>query len=83
MFSVLPFTRCIQGTEYKKKAPVPNGTRAFSGQKTAHRQFLFCFLNTVTLIEALDTTGCINQLLFARKERVACRTNFNMNILYG
>ena len=41
------------------------------------------FLNIVLLAEALNTAGGIYQLLLARKEGVAGRTNFNLNILNG
>jgi len=41
------------------------------------------FLNIELLPEPFDTSGGINQLLFARKERMAGRTNFYVNILYS
>jgi hypothetical protein len=38
----------------------------------------FSFL-TVLLLETLDATCCVDQLLFPRKERMAVRADFNVN----
>ena len=35
------------------------------------------------LVEALDTSAGIDQLLLAREERVALRADFNLNVLFG
>ena len=43
--------------------------------------FLFCCFNSITFVEAINTTSCINKLLFSSKEWVACRTDFNVDIL--
>lgn len=45
--------------------------------------FLFCLVKTVALVEAIDTTGGVNQFLLTCKEGVAGRTNFNVDVLYG
>lgn len=39
-------------------------------------------LDTVTFVKAVNTSGCINKFLLASIERMACRTNFNMNIFW-
>ena len=36
-----------------------------------------------TLVEALDASAGIDQLLLAREERVALRADFNLDILFG
>ncbi len=36
-----------------------------------------------TLVETLNTSAGINQLLLAREERVALGTNFNLDVLFG
>src|SRR5215471_11638929 len=35
---------------------------------------------TVLLLEPLDATRCVDQLLFPREERVAVRADFNVNL---
>jgi hypothetical protein len=40
-------------------------------------------LHAVALFEPFDTTGGVNQLLLAREERVACRTDFSGNLGLG
>ena len=39
-----------------------------------------CRFLAVTLIEAIDASGCIDQLLFAGNERVASRTDFHVQV---
>ena len=39
-------------------------------------------LHAIALVEAVDTTSSINKFLLARVERVAGRTNFNMDVLH-
>ena len=38
-------------------------------------------LKTKALLESVNTSACINQLLLARKERMTFGTNFNTNVL--
>ena len=45
--------------------------------------FLFlCSFDAVALVKAIDASCCIDKLLFAGKERVACRADFNVDILH-
>ena len=40
-------------------------------------------LQTEALLESVNTSTCINQLLLARKERMTFGTNFNTDVLFG
>ena len=42
-----------------------------------------CWFLTVTLVEAIDTSCGIDQLLFAGKERVASRTDFYVQVIFA
>ena len=42
-----------------------------------------CRFLAVTLIEAIDASGGIDQLLFAGKERVASRTDFYVQVTFA
>lgn len=44
---------------------------------------LFVFFDAVFLVEFFNSACCIEQLLFARKERVAGRANFDFQITGG
>jgi len=41
-----------------------------------------CWFLAVTLIEAIDAPGSIDQFLFAGKERVASRTDFHVQVTF-
>ena len=46
---------------------------------------LFCGLGgtaSITLVKAVNASGRIDQFLLAGKERVACRTNFYMQVVF-
>jgi len=47
------------------------------------KKSLCLFLDTVLSAEAFDAACRIDELLFAGKERVARRANFNIDVLYG
>ncbi len=40
-------------------------------------------LDSVAPVEAVDTSGCVNKLLLSRIERMAGRTDFNMDVGHG
>jgi hypothetical protein len=42
-----------------------------------------CWFLAVTLVEAIDTSCGIDQLLFAGKERVASRTDFYVQVIFA
>ena len=42
-----------------------------------------CWFLAITLVEAIDTSCGIDQLLFAGKERVASRTDFYMQVIFA
>jgi hypothetical protein len=44
-------------------------------------RFFFVCLSTVLLLKAFDTAGGIDKLLFARKERMANRADFNVDLV--
>lgn len=44
---------------------------------------LFCLIETVPFVEAIDTACGVNQFLLAREERVAGRADFNADVLRG
>jgi len=46
------------------------------------RLLLFYLFDAVLLVEALDTTCCVYEFLFSSKERMAGRTNFDLDVLY-
>lgn len=39
--------------------------------------------DSIALVEAVDSSRSVHELLFARVERMARRTDFNVDVLYG
>lgn len=67
------------------RTPISNGAKASASIFTANNGLssLFgCLCSSgITAVEAINASCCVNQFLLARKERVAFRTNFNVQVL--
>ena len=60
-------------------------TQCFSTEKEAGRtaDFFIFASDTETLLEAIDASAAVNQLLLAGIERVALGANFDLDVLFG
>ena len=61
---------------------LPSRLTVLSGLSDQIAQNLFV-LHAETLLEAIDATAGVNQLLLAREERMAFGADFNADVLFG
>lgn len=68
-------------TENKKAAETCRLAQPLLFRKNPRKENLICFFDSVTLVEPVDSSGSVYKLLLSGIERMAGRTDFNLNVL--
>ena len=73
-------------TESPRLANKPRAVLYYKAKRTVTNATVLFFtllVKIVLLLELVNTSACVNQLLLSCKERVALRADFNLYILLG